>query len=144
TGLLGLAFLIGDDTLRRIPPTLVGRLSKVGLGLLDGHLRDTGVQLGLRGEEFGVQFWRINHRKRLAGSHAIPDIDEPFGDITVHPRIDRAITPGSSLSRKTQRLLSARRSHGKYIYGGRFCGVAGRGRCQPGLSFAFLAIYKEE
>ena len=70
--LLVLALLLRYGALRRFQPALRGGLGEIGLGLLDGHLSDAGVELRLCSEQFGVELRRVDRRERLSGFHQSP------------------------------------------------------------------------
>ena len=75
-------------------PALFGRLGEIGLRLLHRDLGDGRVQLGFRGEKFGVEFRRVDRGERLPGLYVVADVDEPLGDIAVDPGVDRRFVPG--------------------------------------------------
>ena len=103
--LLGFALLIGHDALGRFPPALVGGLGEIGLGLLDRDLGDgwrsawpsrPASSASSSGVSIAASVW--------PACHMIADIDKPFGDIAVHPGIDRGLVPRRGLAGKRQGL----------------------------------------
>ena len=138
------AFLIRYDAFGRFPPTFVGSLGEIGLGLLDGDLGDAGVQFRLRGKQFGVEIGRIDRRQSLSGLYVIADIDTPFGDIAVHPRIDRRIVPRCGFAWKREGLRRWRQRGGDRVDDKRLRGVLARRISQFRVCLHFLMADEKE